>query len=290
VDRTSKRLWLGITALCVLLSACSHLTNTRSSSGASAIVLKSEVWTNPPMHLFIAEVDLKNPHVQVRVAGGGPDPDGPGPWQTILTPPTQIATREHFDLVVNGDFFASRRIKNPDGSTNTLPDPEHWGSAQGAAVTDGVVWSTAKTNRPCLILHKDGSFAIKPIKQPSPDDWEVVGGNVILLRDGAIVHHADTNRHPRTCVGLTADRSKMILLVVDGRKPGVSIGMRYDDLAATLLRLGCNDALNLDGGGSTIMAVRDKETGEYRTLNVPSDGHERPVADVLGITVTSSQR
>lgn len=277
-------------AFCTLLSACSHLSHTHSTASAPEIVLKSEVWTNPPMHLFIAEVNLKNPRVQVRVAGGGLDPDGPGPWQTILTPPTQIAAREHFDLVVNGDFFASRRIKNPDGSTNTLPDPQHWGSAQGVAVTDGVTWSTAKTNRPCLIVHKDGSLAIKPLKKPGPDDWEVVGGNVILLRNGSIVHHADTNRHPRTCVGLNTDHSKMILLVVDGRKPGVSIGMRYDDLAATLLRLGCSDALNLDGGGSTIMAVLNKATGEYRTLNVPSDGHERPVADVLGIRVTSSQK
>lgn len=265
-----------------MLTACAQPLGAKAAPPFS---IRTETYTNPPMHLFIAEVDLRNPRVHVRVAPGGPDPDGPGPWQTILTRPTEIAVREHFDLVINGDFFNTRRVKNPKGGTNNVLDPLGWGAAQGPAVTDGRIWSASKTNRPCLIIHKDGSMAIKRISRPASDDWEVVGGNLILLRNGAIVHHADTNRHPRTCVGLNADHSKLILLVVDGRKPGVSIGMRCDDLAATLLRLGCSEALNLDGGGSAIMAVLDKTTGKYRILNQPSDGHERPVADVLGVTV-----
>jgi exopolysaccharide biosynthesis protein len=71
---------------------------------------------------------------------------------------------------------------------------------------------------------------------------------------------------------------------VDGRRPGVAIGMSYDEEAALMLRLGCQQALNLDGGGSSVMAIRNP-AGEYQILNTPSDGHERPVADVLGISV-----
>jgi len=44
---------------------------------------------------------------------------------------------------------------------------------------------------------------------------------------------------------------------VDGRKPGVAIGMNYDELAREMLRLGCDEALNLDGGGSSVMAIRE---------------------------------
>src|SRR5271154_5020192 len=46
---------------------------------------------NPPTRLFVAEIELTNSNVRLRVAPGGPDPDGPGPWQTTLMPPTQVA-------------------------------------------------------------------------------------------------------------------------------------------------------------------------------------------------------
>jgi len=44
--------------------------------------------------------------------------------------------------------------------------------------------------------------------------------------------------------------------------------------------------LNLDGGGSSVLAVREAGTGQMKILNEPTDGRERAVADVLGITVT----
>src|SRR5437773_8336470 len=58
-----------------------------------------------PQKIYIARIDLTNPNVTVRVSPGGPDPDGEGKWQTTLMQPTKIAEREHFDLVINGDFF-----------------------------------------------------------------------------------------------------------------------------------------------------------------------------------------
>jgi exopolysaccharide biosynthesis protein len=72
---------------------------------------------------------------------------------------------------------------------------------------------------------------------------------------------------------------------VDGRKPGIAVGMSYDELAREMLRLGCRQALNLDGGGSTVMAIRDAGSGNLKILNQPTDGHERAVADALGISV-----
>jgi exopolysaccharide biosynthesis protein len=280
--------WMALLALCGFTAGCAHVRN--ANSPWPGIVLRTETETNiRPIRLFIAEADLTNPRLHVRVAPGGPDPDGPGPYQTILMEPTRIAAREHFALVVNGDFFSSRRVKNPNG-TNTLPDPLRWGAAQGPAVTDGVVWSAGTTNRPCLVVRRNGKMAIETLKHPSPDDWEVLSGNTMLLQNGAIVEHSETNLHPRTCVGLNAKRTKLIILVVDGRKPGISMGMTYNELAETLRRLGCSDGLNLDGGGSTIMAVRQKSEDGYRVLNMPSDGHERPVADVLGISVDEECR
>ena len=76
------------------------------------IFIHFETRTNPPTHFFVAVVDLKNPKLHLRVSRGGPDPDGDGKWQTTLMEPTKIAEREHFDFVVNGDFFIARGVND----------------------------------------------------------------------------------------------------------------------------------------------------------------------------------
>lgn len=248
------------------------------------IFIHSETRTNPPTRLFIAEVDLKNPQLHLHVANGGPDPDGPGKWQTTLLQPTKIATREKFDFVINGDFFKARGVNDGEG-TNAAFRADQWALAEGPAMTGGITWSTRTNARPCLVVHKNHSVTIETLAQPADDDWEVISGNVILVRDGVAVPHPGKVRHPRTVVGLDGTEMKLIILVVDGRKPGIAVGMSYDELAAEMLRLGCKDALNLDGGGSSVMAVRDATSDTFKILNAPTDGRERAVVNVLGISV-----
>lgn len=83
-------------------------------------------------------------------------------------------------------------------------------------------------------------------------------------------------RHPRTAVAMTFD-GDLLLIVVDGRKKD-SPGMKLDELAEYLRRLGCISAINLDGGGSTAMYLNGK------IVNRPSDGTERRISN--GILVT----
>jgi len=237
------------------------------------------------MRLFIAEVDLTNPHVHVRVIPGGPDPDGPGKWETTLTEPTKIAERERLDLVVNGDFFAPRRDKSVPNAKLT---PGMWAMVAGPAVTDGNAWANATNQRPCLVVDKNKKVDIELRDRGTPDDWEVIAGNIVLVKDGVVVPRQSKIVNPRTAVGLAHNGRKLVILVVDGRQPGVSVGMSDADMGKELLRLGCRQAINLDGGGSTVMAMRDPVTDKIRILNHPSDGHERPVADVLGISVDAA--
>jgi hypothetical protein len=87
-------------------------------------------------------------------------------------------------------------------------------------------------------------------------------------------------RHPRTAVGQSAD-GRLILVTVDGRQPGYSVGMTNFELALTMARLGASTASALDGGGSTTMAF------DGRLLNRPSDpGGEREVAEGLFVFYT----
>ena len=256
------------------------------------IVCFSEVRINPPQRLFVARVDLTNPRLHLRVAPGGPDPDGPGEWETTLMEPTRIAEREHFSLVVNGDFFLAKSVRDSEG-TNSHYRAGQWARTVDPAMSDGQTWSTSTNARPCLVIHKDGRVTIESLASPGGDDWNVIGGGPILLCNGAVVlPHAKrghpskfAGRNPRTVVGLDATGTQLTLLVVDGRKPGIASGMTFSELAAEMLSLGCKDAINLDGGGSSIMAVRDAGSGTMKILNQPTDGHERAVADVLGIVL-----
>jgi exopolysaccharide biosynthesis protein len=80
-------------------------------------------------------------------------------------------------------------------------------------------------------------------------------------------------RHPRTAVGW--NDQVIYLAQVDGRQKDWSVGMTADELAEYLLKLGCTEAINLDGGGSSCLWF----AGQIR--NHPCDGFERSVANSL---------
>ncbi len=80
-------------------------------------------------------------------------------------------------------------------------------------------------------------------------------------------------KHPRTALGWN-DRY-FFLVVVDGRQTRLSIGMTLTELAQYMKSLGCREAMNLDGGGSSTMWLNN------RVVNSPADEEERPVANAL---------
>jgi hypothetical protein len=97
-------------------------------------------------------------------------------------------------------------------------------------------------------------------------------------------HSWDTNREPRTVIGAKADGS-VVMVTVDGRKKDLGYwGMTCDETAALMKHHGCVSAVNLDGGGSTAIVVRDK-TGKLVTLNTPSDGALRSISDCYLVVV-----
>ena len=111
--------------------------------------------------------------------------------------------------------------------------------------------------------------------------WEVrqaVGAGPMLVRDGKnvaeesywreVLDHGGVSglsRQPRTAIGATAD-GKLVVLVCDGRNKRGSKGFTLPELADKLISLGCTEAVNLDGGGSSTFVGR-----EGKVLNMPSD-------------------
>jgi hypothetical protein len=123
---------------------------------------------------------------------------------------------------------------------------------------------------------------------------EAVGGFPILVRDSAEVPGLDSAgaatfapvRHPRTIVGVTAGGRRLLLITVDGRQAGHSAGTTNRESARLALQLGATEAINLDGGGSTTMAVARERDGRttFEVVNRPSDPQgERAVGNALAV-------
>lgn len=130
------------------------------------------------------------------------------------------------------------------------------------------------------------------VRIPIVDDWaavtDAISSGPTLVKDGRPLFNAGEaltkaqlrGRDPRTAIGQRAD-GEIVLLAVDGRRPGWSAGISNWDLAKTLIAYGCVTGFGLDSGGSTTMAFDGK------LLNRPSDPQgERPVAESLVIGYT----
>ena len=121
-------------------------------------------------------------------------------------------------------------------------------------------------------------------------DWapykSVFGAGAQTLRNGEILSATEigdygldhvTLRHPRTSIGFKADGS-VVLMVIDGRQEKMD-GVSERENALALQQLGCVDAFNLDGGGSSTFIVR--KNGQLTVVNSPSDGSERSDANCV---------
>ncbi|NED95024.1 multidrug transporter [Phytoactinopolyspora alkaliphila] len=120
---------------------------------------------------------------------------------------------------------------------------------------------------------------------PRSDIGEIVaavGGNQVLVRDGAPQTFTDQAVHPRTAVGISEDGSEVFLAVIDGRQSHAR-GMSLTELGEFMRGLGAHNALNIDGGGSSTMVVRDPGTPDHEVINSPSDMEERRVANALAV-------
>lgn len=102
-----------------------------------------------------------------------------------------------------------------------------------------------------------------------------IGGGPRLVVDGKPVSgwRSPNQRHPRSAIGWNDEH--VYLMLVDGRQPGLSVGMGFQEMADYFIKIGCTHAMNLDGGGSASMNVFGQ------LVSSPSEGRERPVANGL---------
>lgn len=183
---------------------------------------------------------------------------------------SEFARRVGAVVAVNGDYF------------DPALDPI------GLAMGGGEVWAPAdeRVRRQEVVGVGGRRVEIFPRAEPlrAPEPWMTgaISGWPMVVEDCAPVarlpgsDYFTSAPHPRTAVGLSADRQHLLLLVADGRREDVP-GPTLPELAALMIEVGACTALNLDGGGSSALWVRD------RIVNQPSDLVERPVANHLAV-------
>ncbi|WP_192823174.1 phosphodiester glycosidase family protein [Rufibacter sp. LB8] len=242
------------------------------------------------MKTYYALIDLNDPNLEFKTGYIPGVKKTPNQWAAAETDPVYA--------VVNGGFFNT--------TTNV---------ALGTAVQDGQVLAiNAKDNRtrsvfgvlpgniadiawiyhvgaqntmyqypnPNTAINQSPSATFPAGAQLWPASTALGAGPVIvhngqlrITKDEEAMWASGDNREPRTGIGRTAD-NKVILMVVEGRNPGISSGVTIPEMAQIFLGIGAHEAMNFDGGGSSALAIQGKNT------ILPSDaGEQRAVPTAL---------
>lgn len=222
-----------------------------------ALRYEKRVLTSPrSITCHIAEIDLS----KARFVVTPPKPNG------LLNPTKTSSFAKEFntDLSINADEGY------PAGNNEfTLIRRQMSMGVKYGTQTDGIT----------LSVSKDRAYQLSMLSASFPSfAWNAVSGSKWLVKDGVIGNFVnDLPPDPRTLIGYTKDNKKMFWVVIDGR--GTSQGMTLLESALLMIDLGCWQANNLDGGGSSTMVIKHKGI-----VNQPSDATgERLVANHIGV-------
>jgi len=187
-----------------------------------------------------------------------------------------IAERNNAVAAVNGSFFDMDNSgsvayfeKNDSVINRTIASELKW--AKSESLINGVIILTKKNKLNIQLADNDQYY------EKSKKETFVLRSGPLLISN-SIPQKFPTNstskRHPRTCLCKT--KESILFITIDGRAEKAQ-GMSFDEMQKYLLDLGCIDAINLDGGGSTTMWTKKKGI-----VNNPSDKNgEREVANAI---------
>jgi exopolysaccharide biosynthesis protein len=289
--------YLIATALFLGLSA--HAQTTVQQSGFSPLYLgvdyetatiqgspsSTPITSGPTIsRAYVMRVDLRAPGVSFittpRDSAFGPPVVGGN--AVVSEPISQFASEYRVRVAINANFFSP--------CCDAFPEPK---DVIGLLVSQGKIVAPATTDpldsEAVLAITRDNHAVID--ETPNIDlstTWTAVAGSAIIVQNGVDISASSPDEgdpgdpNPRTVVGLSKDSHFLYLVIIDGRVTGYSIGTTNGQSAALMLALGCESALNLDGGGSSEM-VRADVPGQPYIVNNPSGGAERYDAAALGV-------
>jgi hypothetical protein len=241
---------------------------------ADGVVYRGIQSGSEPWSVHLLEIDPTRCEIGFQVVGLE-DPEGG------RAPVSDLARRAMPGAVaaVNGDFFTEEN--------HAIGVEAMGGVLRGRTSRPVFAWRPGDLPRLSEVVWEGDSLRVGEwsLVRGQPDGrTELVAGFPRLLRDGVRVGDLQagdrpafsTSRHPRTALGWDEGQARLWVVVVDGRREGVSEGMTLAELAGLFEALGAREALNLDGGGSSTMVVSG------RVVSRPSDPTgPRPVVNAL---------
>ena len=232
--------------------------------------LRADIRIPRPISVHAVRVDLSNPEVSMIVT---PQTGGPG-----STVPSRRATTfiKEFgcQVAINaGLFFPKAYFEN---------EPVQ---ASGLTASLGYVYAEPASNLHALVISSNKVISITK-QLPEVPPYHAAGGLLTILEEGKNVGER-LDPDPLTVVGYSDDQRYLYLMVIDGRQEGYSEGASPHEAAEMISKLGASDAINMDGGSSTTMAM-ENVLGGATVINRPSkrlflNSIERPVATHIGI-------
>jgi Phosphodiester glycosidase len=289
------RLAPALLAAWLLVPAQAQAPSPLAATSASPIAV--ERFAKPgPVAGVVARINLRDPRVAVKVfMADGLGPGGGKDCAGRLEVPSALARKHDLAVALNASYFRA------EPKASAAPPVTYFvgncGTPVGWHVAEGQVRARPVEARfeAAFVVHASGRATLHARLHELPADARfVVSGNALVLERGQVATSPkDTVRHPRSAVGLSEDGQTLLLVAVDGRQEGHSRGVTLAELGELMKAFGATDALNLDGGGSTTLVLKDHLTGVFTVANrpsglatdLPSTHVERPVVDVLGVVV-----
>lgn len=182
----------------------------------------------------------------------------------------EIKIGSEAEFIVEEKFDADINIKIPENKYVLVMDTNSGKPEQLSFMDSLVIGETIKmTNE---------SVYDKELWNNAENGMGSVGGR--LIENGEVFSEFEKGSAPRTAVGVKDD-GRIIFYAIDGRQAGYSTGISLETLAKRMKELGCKDAINLDGGGSTAIAGVHPGSDTFEVLNKPSEGTLRSCANYI---------
>ena len=199
---------------------------------------------------------------------------------------TMITSAYGSEVTVPAETYAMICEKSEeDGDDKFVMTAFSWGGEKVAIPENGAIFTANYSVNAFLNTNFAIGDTIRVETKISPDIEsirEASGGNTILVKDNEIYPFTSniTGKNPRSAMGLSPSGKTLVLVTIDGREDDCA-GFTQTELAEFMLALGCSDAINLDGGGSSTLVTEDRLTGSQVVQNSVSS--LRKVSTAVGI-------
>lgn len=255
-----------------------------SRSLFQGITYQREFRSTPrPVVIHVVQIDLKAPGIGIFVTPGTPTPDL---RETNARTTSEFVKEFNVQLAVNANFFYPHSEVVP---WDYYPRSGDRVNNVGTVISNGKAYSEPDSKFPALCFAANNRAQIMENGTCPVGTAYAVAGNTLLLKNGKpIVKNQEEwkqdKSYARVVAAIDKKGEKLWLIVVDGKQRLYSEGFKLNEMTEMVMQLGADTVLNLDGGGSTSLAMLSPSGAKL--LNAPIQNkipmQERPVSNHLG--------